>query len=313
MKMSVSHSAGGGSGSGGGPSNSGSGPANSNSGGGNSNSGGSGSSGGDPDDTDQGDGDSYSHDDDSVSTHERDDDSFDMTFMNDQHFYDDDRDRKRKKHKKERYYDESFFNDDNWAFDDEEETRSSRSGSSSGDGGDYPVEIVVLDRSGSMAMLWREAINTCNAIVHNLHTQKDRPIVLLYTFSHVVDKFVISPGVDVGQVLCRHGPNGSTDLAGALRTVFQNHFRKKRAFRVVVITDGIPNSANEAKDVILERTRKSKKKQIGITFFQVGDNPGATQFLYRLPHVLMHEGAPYQPVEVFPSNLLTQPLHEYFR
>jgi uncharacterized protein YegL len=120
----------------------------------------------------------------------------------------------------------------------------------------------------------------------------------------------------VNKLFNETGPSGWTNLAKAMNEVFEKHFDRSKAKAkdgitqksiVIVITDGIPNdgideveSQKQVIKSIVSATKKLSRKnffpwidpdtkktckkttEIGIRFFQVGNDPKATEYLQKL-------------------------------
>jgi len=276
------------------------------------------------DDVDRGDGEDffdYSHDESSMDDIYRHQDSF-----NDLDVYLDDDDRRhrrdRVRHRMNERQEErrnrtqgtknnnnfSKFFDDTW--DSFEDVSSSSSSTSSPNTITHTEWVIILERSKSMGPYWGEALAALRELVYRMQSQY-KPQVNLVTYNHLVNEFVITPDQEIENVLSRYGPNGSANLASAISSAFNIHSHDKHVgTRMLIITHGVPDSANKVKDQILQIVRKSKGR-VSFTFFQIGNFEGGTQFLYRLAESLERAGLRHH-VDIYPSNVLTQPFHQYF-
>jgi hypothetical protein len=84
-------------------------------------------------------------------------------------------------------------------------------------------------------------------------------------------------------------PEGSTNLAGALKNEFERYFQdrdaglRSRPLMIAVITDGVPDSKGAVRKVIEEATRRMVKAgEIRICFFLIGDDHSGADFVDEL-------------------------------
>ena len=107
----------------------------------------------------------------------------------------------------------------------------------------------------------------------------------------------------VRQVFAENDAMGTTDTAGALKVALDLHFSRNasgegRPTSIVVITDGAPNDkAAVAKEIIEAANKIKEDNDLGITFLQIGDDAGATQFLRSLDDDLQAQGAKFDIVD----------------
>ena len=108
----------------------------------------------------------------------------------------------------------------------------------------------------------------------------------LYFFNDQVSKFeTVKREEDVDSIFQRYYPSGFTDLTAALEAAFAEHFgkHKKRPTTMLVIHDGEPNNPESTKQSLRNAAnRMQSKKELAVSFVQVGDDPQATAFLETL-------------------------------
>eukprot|EP00995_Heteronema_vittatum_P008318 NODE_3506_length_661_cov_227.114379_g2500_i0.p3 GENE.NODE_3506_length_661_cov_227.114379_g2500_i0~~NODE_3506_length_661_cov_227.114379_g2500_i0.p3 ORF type:complete len:124 (-),score=52.63 NODE_3506_length_661_cov_227.114379_g2500_i0:257-628(-) len=80
-------------------------------------------------------------------------------------------------------------------------------------------------------------------------------------------------------------PNGSTNLTAVLEEAFEEHFHtfkkdKKIGTTILVITDGEPDDRGGVERSIVDAANRLKRdSDLSLSFIQIGDDPGAAQFL----------------------------------
>lgn len=104
----------------------------------------------------------------------------------------------------------------------------------------------------------------------------------------------------VEQVFKENDPSGGTNLAGVLKTrldAWAADGHKPKTF--LVITDGAPDSQEDAADEIVRATKgMDDDSQLGISFLQIGNDPGATSFLkYLDDNLVSAKGAKFDVVD----------------
>eukprot|EP00755_Sulcionema_specki_P035140 Sspe_Gene.104325::Locus_80397_Transcript_1_1_Confidence_1.000_Length_1227::g.104325::m.104325 len=153
--------------------------------------------------------------------------------------------------------------------------------------------VVLLDKSASMAKYdkpstkrsklstrWQNAREAIKTIVNSAQD------ITLYMFDSHVQRFdTVNTPEKVLDVFNHNHPGGSTNLSGALRAAFKQHFCKDtpRPTTILVITDGEPNNYGKTIKAIESAASKlDKQEDLSVTFIQIGDDPTASQFLKKL-------------------------------
>jgi len=167
---------------------------------------------------------------------------------------------------------------------------------------------MVLDRSSSMEnhdterhsrwSIAKDAIEHMAEQVEKL-TQGTVHGMTLWMFSDQHNKY---PGLrsceHVESVFSKERPCGSTDLAGVLNSVFEDHFSHNEPEHVLVVTDGEPNSKEAVSKVLVNNINLlSDPDNFGISFMQVGCCVDAAEYLHDLQDHLVVHGAKYNVVD----------------
>lgn len=187
--------------------------------------------------------------------------------------------------------------------------------------GSYDYKILV-DRSGSMASLgnngnrWKDA-HEISKEVANVCDQFDDDGIDIILFDH---DFITINNVHAGSVddiFRQYRPRGTTDTARALRSALSEFLPTKKSgglfsknkiiypdlsqvkpLIIVVLTDGSPDNQSAVEEVIIEATTSlSSRKQLGITFLQVGNDRDASKFLKALDDDLERKGAKFDIID----------------
>ncbi|RYP84671.1 hypothetical protein DL769_001105 [Monosporascus sp. CRB-8-3] len=186
--------------------------------------------------------------------------------------------------------------------------------------------VFLIDDSGSMARYgrWEEA-RTALAFILPVCVDHDKDGVDIYFLNHKntnrrvdgADHKGPSAGTGYRHVKSAEAvmdifngtePNGQTPTGERLGqilqtylTYFENQVQRNgvdghgvKPVNIIAITDGCPNSREVLEGVIVEAAERLQKQdallyQVGIQFFQVGNNPIAAEFLTRLDKTIREE------------------------
>lgn len=154
--------------------------------------------------------------------------------------------------------------------------------------------VIIVDKSGSMQLddtdkdmqrctRWDNARKAVEILAPKI-TEFDTDGVTAWLFSNRHQKFDgLRDAQSVSRVFHGHGPDGSTDLAGVLNAAFDDFFRKGKPVTYLIITDGAPDDEDAVRRAVESASnRLGKDSDMSLTFVQVGDDSGATQFLQNL-------------------------------
>jgi Mg-chelatase subunit ChlD len=146
--------------------------------------------------------------------------------------------------------------------------------------------ILLVDNSGSMGhMSRRVAGNRLEEVQHDvLRTaqvaeQFDADGITVIEFGSTAQVFDNVGSLKVAGTFKQFNPAGSTNLTAALELAVEKAASTTKNAIVICWTDGRPDSEKTAKDVIERAGQLLGRPKIGFTFIQVGDDPGAGEFL----------------------------------
>jgi len=169
--------------------------------------------------------------------------------------------------------------------------------------------ILAVDASSSMGVQmsngqtrWATVAEAAFGLAQAIE-QFDPDGIQVYTFASLIKEHGSATAQTVADLFSKNKPFGSTNLAGLLNTVLLQKWVPEVPTTLIVITDGQPDDKAAAAQSLVAATKKMQSDdQLAITFVQVGDDPGATNFLKFLDDELMGLGAKFDVVDTFPSD-----------
>ena len=173
---------------------------------------------------------------------------------------------------------------------------------------DYDIALAI-DKSGSMLesdcngrSRWEEAQESTRAIAKKA-SEFDDDGIDVYPFSGNFKTYKQVTPDKVDQIFKENEPMGSTATDKVLDEIIKDYFKRKQSgsakpMIILVITDGEPNDRESVKSVIINATKKmNTDEELGISFFQVGKDISAKQFLKELDDDLESKGAKFDIVD----------------
>lgn len=167
---------------------------------------------------------------------------------------------------------------------------------------------LIIDKSGSMSIAdqpggltrW-EAVQESTLALARKCEQLDPDGITVYTFSSRFKRYDNVTAAKVQQIFLENDPVGRTNLAAVLEDALQSFIQRKTAPNwdkegeiIIVITDGEPDDQRAVVELILQTTHKlDRDEELGISFIQVGNDPGARQFFKALDDQLQDVGAKF--------------------
>lgn len=167
---------------------------------------------------------------------------------------------------------------------------------------------LILDKSGSMSASdqpngktrWQAVQESTLAVARKIE-QLDPDGITVYTFAGRFNRYDNVTADKVNQIFLENDPMGTTNLTDVLKDAFQSYFQRKAAGEtqeqgeiIIVITDGAPNDPASVVRTIVDATQRMERDQeLGVTFFQIGTDSGATEFLKALDDQLEQVGAKF--------------------
>ncbi|NET08916.1 MAG: VWA domain-containing protein [Merismopedia sp. SIO2A8] len=167
---------------------------------------------------------------------------------------------------------------------------------------------LIIDKSGSMSATdqsegksrW-EAVQESTLAVARKIEKLDPDGLTVYLFAGRFKRYDNVTSDKVSQIFLENDPMGTTNLTDVLKDAFQSYFQRKAAGEtqpegeiIVVITDGAPNNpANVMRTIVDATQRMERDEELGVTFFQIGSDAGATKFLKALDDELEGVGAKF--------------------
>jgi uncharacterized protein YegL len=163
--------------------------------------------------------------------------------------------------------------------------------------------VFLLDDSGSMrGRSWRETKEALAAIAP-ICTKYDADGVDIYFLNELEVFTNVTTVARVNQIFNRVIPRGGTPMGMRLQSILKSYLERYQArpsqtkpLNLIVITDGEPGDDDESP--IIQTARRLDKLdapawQVGIQFFQVGNEPGARRHLKELDDQLSHFAGGY--------------------
>lgn len=154
-------------------------------------------------------------------------------------------------------------------------------------------------RSGGKTR-WQEAQESTLALARKCE-QFDPDGITVYMFSSRFKRYENVTSARVEQLFIENDPMGSTNLAAVLTDAFRSYFQRKAAGQtkpmgetILVMTDGEPDDRRAVMEAVIDATRRmDRDEELAVSFIQVGDDSGATQFLKALDDQLQGVGAKF--------------------
>ena len=173
--------------------------------------------------------------------------------------------------------------------------------------------VFLIDDSGSMAgRSWNETSRALAAIAPICAAHdKDGVDVYFLNNKHLPTHKHLKSAMEVREVFTTTRPYGPTPTGTALNGILRPYLRdleskgpdRVKPLNIIVITDGVPTDDPES--VIVQAAKKLENMdappfQVGIQFFQVGNEPEAAEALRELDDGLEDRGCPRDIVDTVP-------------
>ena len=159
---------------------------------------------------------------------------------------------------------------------------------------------------------WRET-SVALAAIAPICTAHDKDGVDVHFLNHKAAYTNLTSAQAVERVFSSVRPMGATPTGMRLRAILKPYLetverdsqagKETKPLNIIVITDGEPS--DDVESSIMEAAKKLEAAdapawQVGIQFFQVGQEPGATAALQELDDGLVSEGCPRDMVDTVP-------------
>lgn len=157
--------------------------------------------------------------------------------------------------------------------------------------------VFLIDDSGSMSgPNWTETSDALAAIVP-ICTEYDSDGVDIYFLNSNVAHTNIRSSTEVLTIFKAIRPSGATPTGRRLGDLFTQYLKayklnpNTKPMNIIVITDGVATDPRKLEKNILDTAKtldklKAKDRQIGVQFFQVGNDEAATDSLVELDNSL---------------------------
>jgi uncharacterized protein with von Willebrand factor type A (vWA) domain len=166
---------------------------------------------------------------------------------------------------------------------------------------------ILIDRSYSMnaqdcennLSRWRTAHKWSKELAHICSRYDDDGIDVIL-FDNDVQEFNNVKASTVDEIFRNNSPRGSTRTDEALKVALKdiNSKKAKKPVIILVLTDGEPNSRQAVINEIIKTTKNiNSRKEVGISFLQVGNDSSAKRYLEKLDDDLESEGAKFDIVD----------------
>lgn len=152
--------------------------------------------------------------------------------------------------------------------------------------------IFVIDDSGSMAGgLWRETADAVKAITP-ICTSHDADGIDIHFLNHQHSHENVTSASKVQEIFQTVRPGGATPIGRVLDRILRTHNKmyarapeNTKPINVICITDGVPT--DDVEGALIQAAKKLDKLdapawQVGVQFFQVGNDRDATAHLKQL-------------------------------
>jgi len=174
--------------------------------------------------------------------------------------------------------------------------------------------VLLIDKSGSMISddtpngqtRWKAVQELTMALATKI-SELDPDGITVYTFDDSFTKYENVTAEKVNEIFAKQKPGNGTAFVPVLTDVFNSYNKRKKADQTkpngeicLVVTDGAPQDATPAMKKIVEfgNGLASADDEYGISFFQIGKDPSASQFLKQLDDELVSQhGAKHDIVD----------------
>lgn len=172
--------------------------------------------------------------------------------------------------------------------------------------------VLVIDKSGSMEerdcpgakSRWESAQESTMAIATRCN-EYDPDGITVVPFAGTFKVYENTTPSKVKDIFNENSPMGGTVLAPVLNKIFSDYLTQKKAgtakangVMCLVITDGQPSDEKEVAKAISDFTKKiDSREEFGLSFFQVGKDQHASNFLKSLDDDLVSHGAKFDIVD----------------